>query len=103
MLHELRAYLDYNGIKGSLGYWATPSGNEVDFVWWRGQRLVAIEAKHGRQYRAEYRKGIQSLEAARKAESYVVYLGDRELEVDGTHVLPFESFARRLYSGEILG
>jgi predicted AAA+ superfamily ATPase len=103
VLHELRAYLDYKGIKGSLGYWATPSGNEVDFVWWRGQRLVAIEAKHGRQYRAEYRKGIQSLQAARKAESFVVYRGDRELEVDGTHVLPFESFARRLYAGRVVG
>jgi predicted AAA+ superfamily ATPase len=101
--HEIRAYLDYAGVKGSLGYWATPSGNEVDFVWWRGNRVVAIEAKHGRRYRGEYRKGIEALAARTKADSYVVYLGDRELKVDGTYVMPLERFVRRLHEGRIVG
>jgi hypothetical protein len=42
LLREIRAYQDYAGVKGSLGYWATPSGTEVDFVWWRGRKVVAI-------------------------------------------------------------
>lgn len=103
VLHELRAHMHHAGVRGSLGFWATPSGSEVDFVWWRGSRMVAIEAKHGRQYRPEYRKGIAALLSATKAESYVVYLGERELVVEGTHVLPIGSFLRRLYRGEILG
>ena len=103
LLHELRAYQDYAGVKGSLGYWATPGGSEVDFVWWRGERMVAIEAKHGREFRREYRKGIEALLAGTRAETYVVYLGDRELQVEGTRVLPVESFLRRLHRGEILG
>jgi hypothetical protein len=28
---------------------------------------------------------------------------DRELEVDGTRVLPLETFLRRLHAGEIVG
>jgi hypothetical protein len=35
--------------------------------------------------------------------SYVVYLGSSELEVDGTRVLPLETFLRRLHAGEIVG
>jgi predicted AAA+ superfamily ATPase len=103
LLHELRAYQDYAGVKGSLGYWATPSGSEVDFVWWRGQKVVAIEAKHGKEFRREYRKGIEALPAAMAADSYVVYLGDRELQVEGTRVMPLESFLQRLHRGEVLG
>ena len=102
VFHELRSYVHSAGLRGSLGYWATPSGSEVDFVWWHGKRLVAIEAKHGRKYRSEYRKGITSLLASTKAESYVVYLGDRELDVEGTRVLPAEVFFRRLHEGQIL-
>jgi predicted AAA+ superfamily ATPase len=103
LLHELRAYQDYAGVKGSLGYWATPGGTEVDFIWWRGRKVVAIEAKHGREFRREYRKGIEALPAAMAADSYVVYLGDRELLVEGTRVMPLESFLQRLHRGEVLG
>jgi predicted AAA+ superfamily ATPase len=101
VLHELRSYLHYSGTKGSLGYWATPSGSEVDFIFWRGQHVVAIEVKHGRKYRSEYRKGIAALLEQMKATSYIVYRGDRELNIDGTHVLPVEVFLERLHSGAI--
>ncbi len=101
VLSELRSYLHYSGTKGSLGYWSTPSGSEVDFIFWRGQRAVAIEVKHGKQYRSEYRKGIAALLEHMKAASYIVYRGDRELEIDGTRVLPVEVFLERLHSGAI--
>jgi predicted AAA+ superfamily ATPase len=102
VLRELQSYQHYSGTKGSLAYWATPSGSEVDFVFWRGNRVVAIEVKHGRTYRSEYRKGIVALLGQMKAKSYVVYLGDRELEVEGTRVLPLVEFLRRLHAGTIL-
>lgn len=103
VLHELRSYLHYAGIKGSLGYWATPSGSEVDFVWWYGERIVAIEVKHAREFRTSHRKGIESLLASKRARNYIVYLGNRELKVEGTRVLPLESFLRLLHRGEVLG
>ena len=103
VLHELRSYLDYAGVKGSLGYWATPNGNEVDFVWWHGNNVVDIEAKHGARYRSDYKKGIDAFCAGRPARSFIVYGGTQELLVDGTRVLPFERFVRCLHGGEIVG
>lgn len=69
-------------------------------MWWRGSTHVAIEVKHGARYRPEYRKGIASLRASVKARSYIVYRGDREIE--GTRVLPIETFLRRLHAGDIM-
>jgi predicted AAA+ superfamily ATPase len=103
LLHELQSYLHYNAVPGSLGYWATPSGSEVDFVWWHGKKAVAIEAKASRQYRRDYRRGLDALRGGMKATSYVVYGGDQELVDEGTRVVPLATFLRRLHSGEIVG
>ena len=103
VLHELQSYVHCTGVKGSIGYWGTPSGREVDFVWWHGQKVVAIEVKHGRRYRREYKKGIDAFVAGRAARSYIAYLGTQELEVDGTRVLPLEVFLKRLHAGDIIG
>lgn len=104
VLHEIRSYLHYAGVKGSLSYWATPSGTEVDFVWWHGSTMVAVEVKSGRRFRREYLAGIRALEAGvPRLASYIVYRGETELNVDGTRVLPLDGFLRRLHRGEIVG
>jgi predicted AAA+ superfamily ATPase len=103
VLHEIRSYMQYAGVRGSLGYWGTPSGSEVDFVWWRGSEMVAIEAKASRRYRREFGAGVNALLADREARSYIVYRGEVELDVEGTRVLPLEAFLRRLHAGEIIG
>lgn len=101
--HEIRSHLHYHAVKGSLGYWATPSGSEVDFVWWHGRNVVAIEVKSSQEFRREWKNGIDALRAGTAARAYIVYRGDRELEVDGTRVLPLETFLRLLHAGEIVG
>jgi len=103
VLHEIRSYLHYAGVKGSLGYWATPSGGEVDFVWWRGQDVVAIAVKHAKEFRREFRKGLAAFVDGAPARSYIVYRGERELDVDGTRVLPVETFLTSLHAGKIIG
>jgi predicted AAA+ superfamily ATPase len=104
IFHEIRSYLHYKDVKGSLGYWRTPSGSEVDFVWWRGSKMIAIEVKASRRFRSEYLAGIRALQSGgAQAQSYVVYRGDQELEFEGTRVLPLDLFLRRLHDGEILG
>ncbi len=100
---EIQSYLHYSRTKGSLGYWATPSGSEVDFVWWYGDQIVLIEVKHATEFRREHRKGIASFLQGKKATSYIVYRGSSELDVEGTRVLPVGVFLERLHSGEILG
>jgi predicted AAA+ superfamily ATPase len=102
--HEVRSHLHYRNVKGSLGYWATPSGSEVDFVWWHGRNVVAIEVKNGREFRREWRKGLDAFrDGVAAAKAFIVYRGSRELQLDGIRVLPLETFLRRLHAGEIVG
>jgi predicted AAA+ superfamily ATPase len=102
--HEIRSFLDYSRSRGDLGYWRTPSGSEVDFLWWYGETMVAVEVKAGRRYKPEFRAGIRSLSEGKKLRSsWIVYLGDRELKDDRTWVMPARSFLRRLHAGEVLG
>lgn len=103
VLHELRSRMHYAAVRGSLGYWATPGGSEVDFVWWRGREVVAIEVKNARAFRSEHVRGVEALRSATAASSYLVYRGDCEMLVGTTRVLPVETFLRRLHAGEIIG
>lgn len=101
--HELVSYQHYSNLKGSLGFWRTPGKNEIDFLWWHGDTIIAIEAKCSKRFRKEYLKGINSFSAGVPlAASYVVYCGEKELQVGQTRVVPFGTFCKRLHQGEIL-
>lgn len=102
VLQEIRSHMHYAGVKGTLGYWGTPGGTEVDFVHSTGRRTVGIEVKHSSKWRGEFLKGLKSLGTARKIESWCVYRGDEELLVDGTRVVPVETFLRLLHAGQVL-
>jgi predicted AAA+ superfamily ATPase len=102
--NEILSFLEYSRGKGSLGFWKVPSGAEIDFIWWYGARVVGIEVKVTERWRPEHLKGIRSFSSreTQLAASYVVYLGDRELRVEGTWVLPARKFLRELHQGNIL-
>ncbi|MCC6221296.1 MAG: ATP-binding protein [Deltaproteobacteria bacterium] len=101
--HELRAYLDYNRVRGQLGFWRTPSGTEVDFLWWYGNRAIAIEVKSSESFRREFLKGIYSLGASMDVEaSYLVYLGKDRLLVENVNVVPVTDFLRDLSEGRVI-
>lgn len=102
--HEIRSHMEYAGSRGTLGYWRTPSGSEIDFLWWYGPRFVGIEVKAASRFRPDFLKGIRSFEESKPFRStWVVYLGDKELKVGATRVLPVMSFLKKLHSGEVLG
>lgn len=60
---------------------------------------------HVVNFRPEYRSGIRSLESGFRARlrSWIGYRGDEELVVDGTRVVPVDTFLWRLHAREILG
>ena len=72
-------------------------------MWWYGNNVVAIEVKHAREFRSEFTKGIDSFRAGMPAKGYVVYQGNRELQVNDTRVLPVDTFLRLLHAGDIIG
>lgn len=102
--HELKAFMHYERIKGSLGYWRTAAGLEVDFVWWYGDKGVAIEVKHGTKFKREYLDGINALRGSNftVSQSIVVYRGESPIIVDGVDILPVKDFLARLYEGRVL-
>jgi predicted AAA+ superfamily ATPase len=103
LFHELSAYLHYSGSGGTLSYWRTPSGSEVDFVWQKGNRTVAIEAKASKSYAHKFGMGIRSLEEGIKLDQqWVVYLGEKSLKDGNIHVVPALQFIKLLTQGEII-
>ena len=102
--HELMAYMSYNSVRGSLGYWRTPSGTEVDFIWWYGSHAVGIEVKSSKAFQKDYLKGLKSLEQSLYLHrSFIAYLGSDQLRVGNTQVLPVLDFLRKLHKGEVIG
>ncbi len=103
VLHELRAHIDLHGLGGDLSYWRTPSGTEVDFVWTRARRGVAIEVKSAERWRTEDARGLETLLGDGLVQrAYAVYLGDRAQRHGAIDVLPLAAFLERLGTGAVL-
>lgn len=103
LLHELRAAVSYDGIGGTLHYWRTPSGSEVDFVWTRGARAVGIEVKASAQWRREFGGPLKSLiDDGVVHAGFGVYLGSAELKDGPLRVLPLRRFLEELTAGRVL-
>jgi predicted AAA+ superfamily ATPase len=100
VFHELRAHLHDAGLGGELSYWRLPSGLEVDFLWQRGDRRVAIEVKASERWRREDGDGLRALDGAVALDRCVaLYLGPRRLKDGKIDVLPFKEFLGELAMG----
>lgn len=98
LLHELRAFNDYRG-DGSLSFWRTSSGFEVDFIL---DEAIAIEVKAARRVTQSDLKGLRALaEEATLRRMILVCLEDRPRTVEGVDILPYRDFLRELWSGAL--
>ncbi len=104
ILHELRAAISYQRLGGELCYWSTPGSKEIDFVWVKGSKRVAVEVKNSRTWRAEYAKVLNEfLGQGQLTRGFVVYRGTeryRSGQVDG---LPVEDFLSLVYTDSFYG
>jgi hypothetical protein len=67
---------------------------------------VAIELKNGARWEKKFNRGMYRLSeelGKEKVTCYGVFMGERQLTVDGVTVYPALDFLRRLWSGEIVG
>lgn len=104
VFHELRAQIAYSGCGGTLTYYRTPSGSEVDFVWTRGERAVGIEVKAGRRWQSQDGRVLAELHRAGVLTSCnAVYLGDVPLRAGPIDVQPLHAFLARLAAGRVIG
>jgi predicted AAA+ superfamily ATPase len=104
VLHELRAAISYQRWGGDLSYWSAPGSKEIDFIWSKGSRRVAVEVKSSRKWRPEYAKTINEfIDGGRVSRGFVVYRGEdryRSGHVDG---IPVEDFLSLIYTDEFHG
>jgi predicted AAA+ superfamily ATPase len=104
VFHELRAAREYQRKSGTLSYWRTHEGVEVDFVWTKGEKTVAMEVKSADTWKSSYGKGLQSLKSISKSPVTClgVFLGPRRLKLPFGFVYPFEEFSSLLQTGRII-
>jgi predicted AAA+ superfamily ATPase len=104
VFQELRAAQEYQRKRGILSYWRTHEGVEVDFVWQRGERVVAIEAKSTDHWKTNFSKGLLSLRSLAKKplQCLGVYAGPRRLKLPFGFVYPFDEFSTLLQTGKLL-
>jgi uncharacterized protein len=104
VLNELHAALSYQDLGGRLSYWRTSDGAEIDFIWQRGARCVAIEVKSSKVWRTEFDRGFSTLLASKikPTHCFGVYLGNEALKKSWGSVFPVRDFFHRLTAGKIL-
>jgi len=103
----LRSYRSYRSAFDDWHYWAPTEAAalEVDFLLWRDDACVALEAKASRRFRPEHVRGLDAFAAGftgKQLRTVVVYLGDERLQTPrGTDVLPLRDFLDELEAGRL--
>lgn len=98
---ELKAWLDYRRPRGSLGYWRSQSGYEVDFVL---DGEVAIEVKSATIAQERHAAGLRALREEGQLRRFIlVCREERPRMLDGgVEALPWLEFLELLWADAIL-
>lgn len=103
VLHELRAASWYQNRGGEISYWRSSGGQEVDFIWARGDSIVAIEVKASERWDSKDGRALKEIAASGRARTaYGVYRGNRALRDGEVLILPCAQFLERLHAGDVL-
>ena len=98
---ELAAHSHYCGLHYPISYWHTASQLEVDFI--LGDHQVAIEVKGTEQVASHHCKGLKAFgEEYKTKHSIIVSLDAKPRVVNGIAILPWGTFLKRLWAGEII-
>jgi uncharacterized protein len=97
VLHHLLAWIEYGKRRAAVYFWRTKSGNEVDFVVYGRSDFFGIEVKHAKSIRKKDLHGLKAfVEDYPEANTVLLYLGDRQLKIDGIYCVPCASFLSAL-------
>ena len=103
MVHEVRAALAYQNIRGQLAYWNTTGSKEIDLIWQYGDKRIGFEFKASTRYRSESTRVLNEFITSGSIDrGYVVYRGSTAYKSGHVDVLPAELFLRKLYEDDVL-
>lgn len=102
VFHELSAHRTYSELYYDLSYWRLASGIEVDFI--LGDMQVAVEAKSSARITSDHLRGLRELVKDHpQVERRIVVSSEKRARRtdDGIEILPFQTFAKQLWAGEL--
>ena len=101
ILLEMRAYLSYLRKNLSMYYWRSVSQAEVDLI---VDNKVAIEIKSQSLIQDKHLKNLRLLKEEQLIKKYIVvsFDTDERITQDKIHILPWQSFLKKLWQGKIV-
>lgn len=93
LLQELLAYNHYFKLKFEIYFWRSVKGEEVDFILYGLESLIAIEVKSSRSVeRKEFKGLLEFKKDYPMAKLFYLYCGDRCEEYGDIQVMPLQQF-----------
>lgn len=106
ILNELRAYLEYSGLRLPIHYWRTYDGAEVDFIIETPNQTVALEVKSSARWQSRnnrgFRRFVKEYGSDKPVLSYGIFRGLAAEFWDDVQVLPIREFLGRLWGNEVV-
>lgn len=99
VLLELKKYQLNRGRDPNLFYYRDIQRNEIDVIYKRGHELIPIEIKSSQTYHPEFLERLNWFQAnakERTPESFLIYAGELEQQIQRTYLLNYKNFARVL-------
>jgi len=91
VLQEMRAWISYQQLDLAIYYWRTTNGQEVDFVLYGEQSLIALEVKRTNRFDRKDLRGLKAFKSDYpSARCILLYGGTEKLYMDDIEVLPIE-------------
>lgn len=87
------------GLKKNLYFWRDNTGNEVDCIIEKGDRLLALEIKSGKTITTDSLKGLGywlKISNAKESDAFLVYGGDMDQTRREGTVTGWKSFAKKI-------
>ncbi len=104
-MNEVKAYLDYRGLRYPLSFWRNYDGAEVDLLLETRAGFVAIEIKAAREWQRRFGNGLRLLQRTLPSHDVKlvgVFRGPRRLTSEGITVLPLAAFLRELWNDTLI-
>jgi uncharacterized protein len=95
----ISAWIEYSAKKLRLYYWRTQNGEEVDFILYGEDGLIALEVKRKSRFDKRDLKGLQTFKKDYPiCKAFFAYGGKENLCVDGVNVRPLNQILKNLES-----
>ena len=101
LLMELAAHASYSELDYPITFWRTKSGLEVDFILGSGEVAIEVKGSSRVEYR-DLRPLTAFLEEQKPRKAFLVCNETVERRVGSIRIVPWRSFLRELWSGDII-